>query len=395
MDQFSVTADSARIDFLRVIENRQVLLQQILGQVVATSGLTQEMTSNFLNLYKNFEGLLLATPAPGLVYRYGERVARVTFHSLQTVGKNYSGHICVNHLWKGDGGFVLVEDVFLFGRPSEIFRYDSNESPPVRRRTTLLNNDKKKLFSQPMIYEIISHADRLMMGTLSGLLLPQDRICFYIERLGLIESLADEVNCLLPEEQQADVEDHANEDAINISNGDPMLRPRIIYTLTTSLGAEADDFTIHAEDHSGQDDSGEDEHYNGDSEDGDAQDAETERYKHKLQGQEEWIARDTNHAIYLVATLRTRLDNVAARERDVEDREAILKTDTAALERQKIDQENILAARAAAIEKQKLDQETALATRAITLTDVEWIARMLLRPVPEILKDLKLILVLS
>lgn len=66
--------------------------------------------------------------------------------------------------------------------------------------------------------------------------------------------------------------------------------------------------------------------------------------------------------------MRTRLDDVAARERDVEDREATLKTDTAALERQKIDQENILAVRAAAIEKQKVDQETALATRAITLT---------------------------
>ncbi|TGO34371.1 hypothetical protein BHYA_0200g00160 [Botrytis hyacinthi] len=368
MDQFFLTADSARIiDSLQVIENRQVLLQQILGQVVATSGLTQEMTSNFLNLYRKFESLLLATPVPGLVYRYGERVAQVTFHSLQTVGKNDSGYVCVHHLWKGDGGFVLVEDVFLFGRPSEIFQYSSHESPPVRRRTTLLNDEKKKFYSQPMIYEIVSLADRLMMGTLSGLLLPQDRVCFYIERLGLVESFADDASCFLLEKQKVDVKEHDDGDLFR-SDGDSMFGPRIIHTPATSISAEADEFTIHAEDHSDQDDSGEDEQYYSSGEDEDTQDDAREIYEQEIQGQEEWITRDTNHAICLVATLRTHLDNVSARERDVEDREATLKTDTAALERQKIDQEYILAARAAAIEKQKIDQETALATRAITLT---------------------------
>ncbi|TGO10935.1 hypothetical protein BTUL_0121g00080 [Botrytis tulipae] len=348
MDQFLLTEGSANnFNLQNVFENRQALLQQILGQVVAIPGMTQELTSKFLDLYRQFEGLLLATPVPGLVFRYGGRIAQVNFHSILNVGKNDSGHICVHHLWKGDCGFVLVEDVFSFFRSSKIFRHGYNKSPLVRRRTTLLSNEKEKLYSQPMMYEIISRAGRLMMGTSSGSLLSQDRVCFYIERVGFMERFAEDVNFLFPEEQKIDAGNNDHEDIL--SDDDSMFGPRIIQTPATSSAAESDEFTIHTDDNSDQDDVEEDQYSN--DEDEDAQDDA-----------------NTNHAIHLVATLRTRLDNVAARERDVEDREATLKTDTAALERQKIDQENILAARAAAIEKQKIDQETALATRAITLT---------------------------
>ncbi|TEY81167.1 hypothetical protein BOTCAL_0034g00310 [Botryotinia calthae] len=361
MDQFFTENYANTLGVYHVIEDRQVLLQRILDQVVAIPGMTQELTSKFVNLYREFEGLLVATPAPALAFRYGHRVAIVTFHSLKNVGKNDDGDICVHHLWKGDCGFVLVEDIFLFSTKSQIFRHNFNRSPLVRRRTTLLNSEQDKLYCQPMMYEIISRADRLMMGTWSGSLLPQDRVCFYIERFGLEEFSAEEANILLPEEHKV----NADDDDDVLSGDDSMLEPRIIHTPATSSAADTDEFTIQAHDNS---DPGEDEQDYSDSEDDDAQDDATERYQQKIQGQEEWTARDTNHVIYLVATLRTRLGNVAARERDVEDREAILKTETAALERQKIDQENMLAVRAASIEKQKVDQETALATRAITLT---------------------------
>lgn len=176
--------------------------------------MTQELTSKVLDLYRQFAGLLLATPVPGLVFRYGGRIAQVNCHSIQNVGKNDSGHICVHHLWKGDCGFVLVEDVLSLFRSSKIFRHGYNKSPLVRRRTTLLSNEKEKLYSQPMMYEIISRAGRLMMRTSSGSLLSQDRVCFYIERMGFIERFADDVNFLFPEEQIIDAENNDDEDIL-------------------------------------------------------------------------------------------------------------------------------------------------------------------------------------
>ncbi|KAF7915424.1 hypothetical protein EAE99_010197 [Botrytis elliptica] len=188
MDQVFKTCseDPIPLELNTSIENGEAVIQQIIGQIVHHPKSTQKSIKDITFIHERFKSLLLTSPAPSLVFRYGPSGAAVTFHSLKCAQIDSEGEIMISHLWKCTSGFLQVDDSFTFEKLEELRFIKTNEGAPLnRRRITFLGSDKKELFVENLKCDITVTHDCLVMFTTHDGFAKNLVSCFYIDGRGL------------------------------------------------------------------------------------------------------------------------------------------------------------------------------------------------------------------
>ncbi|KAF7926093.1 uncharacterized protein EAE97_010393 [Botrytis byssoidea] len=163
MDQVSKTCSEnpTPLQLNTSLENGDAVMQQIF-----VKSATQKSIKDITFIHENFKSLLLTTPAPSLVFRYGPSGAAVTFHSLNYAQIDSKGKIMISHLWKCTSGSLQVDDSFIFEKPEELRFIEVNEGAPMnRRRISLLGSDKEELSVERIKCDITVALNCLVMFT--------------------------------------------------------------------------------------------------------------------------------------------------------------------------------------------------------------------------------------
>ncbi|TGO64793.1 hypothetical protein BOTNAR_0084g00250 [Botryotinia narcissicola] len=157
------------------LENGEAVMQQIIGQIVLHPSSTQKSIKDITFIHEKFKSLLLTTPAPSLVFRYGLGGAAVTFLSLKCAQIDSEGKIMISHLWKCTSGFIQVDDSFTFEKPEELRFIEVNEGAPMnRRRISFLGSDKEELIFDSDSQSIMASFIHTPAGTSAT---DEDRAC--------------------------------------------------------------------------------------------------------------------------------------------------------------------------------------------------------------------------
>lgn len=178
--------DPIEVNLNTSLENSEALVQQIIGQIVLHPNSTENSIREITFIHEKFKSLLLTTPVPSLVFRYGPSGVAATFDSLKCAEIDSEGKIMISHLWKCTSGFLLVDDCFTFEKFEELRFIEANDGAPLnRRRITFLGRDKKELFVERVKCDItVTHGCLVMFTTHDGF--TKNLIsCFYIDGRGL------------------------------------------------------------------------------------------------------------------------------------------------------------------------------------------------------------------
>ncbi|KAM3157659.1 hypothetical protein ABEW05_001807 [Botrytis cinerea] len=188
MDQIFKTCseDPIQVNLNTSLGISEALVQQIIGQIVLHPNSTENSIREITFINEKFRSLLLTTPVPSLVFRYGPSGVAATFDSLKCAGIDSEGKIMISHLWKCTSGFLLVDDCFTFEKFEELRFIEANDGAPLnRRRITFLGRDKKELFVERVKCDItVTHGFLVMFTTHDGF--TKNLVsCFYIDGRGL------------------------------------------------------------------------------------------------------------------------------------------------------------------------------------------------------------------
>ncbi|KAF7903951.1 hypothetical protein EAF00_001285 [Botryotinia globosa] len=188
MDQVFKTCseDPIPLELNTSLENGEAVMQKIISQIALHPNSTQKSINDITFIHEKFNSLLLTTPAPSLVFRYGPSGAAVTFHSLKCAQIDSEGKILISHLWKCTSGFLQVDDSFTFEKPEELRFVEVNERAPMnRRRISFLGSDKEELFVERIKCDITVALNSLVMFTTHNGFAKNLVSCFYIDGRGL------------------------------------------------------------------------------------------------------------------------------------------------------------------------------------------------------------------
>ncbi|KAJ8064224.1 hypothetical protein OCU04_006572 [Sclerotinia nivalis] len=117
-----------------------------------------------LKATENLRSLLLASPAPSLVFRFGLEVNDITFLHRGNIRFNSEIQaVAIHHLWKTVGGYVSVQDVIFFTQISELKAIQPQGRPVVRRVVTLLNNNLQDPGFECMKCDLVMRGDYVLM----------------------------------------------------------------------------------------------------------------------------------------------------------------------------------------------------------------------------------------
>ncbi|KAF5875714.1 uncharacterized protein Bfra_011477 [Botrytis fragariae] len=95
--------------------------------------------------------LLLASPEPSLIFRFGLESRDVTFVRVKSANFRGSEQVfALEHLWKTPGGYVIVRDLLYFTHILKLKDFRLQESPAVQRLITLLDNHEQNPGFEPM-----------------------------------------------------------------------------------------------------------------------------------------------------------------------------------------------------------------------------------------------------
>ncbi|KAF7957317.1 hypothetical protein EAE96_002903 [Botrytis aclada] len=239
------------LDLKRSLENGEALMQQIIGQIVLHPNSTQKSIKEITLIHEKFMSLLLTTPAPSLVLRYGPSGAAVTFHSLKFASVDSGGKIMISHLWKYASGFLLVDDSFTFEKPQELRFIETDEGAPLNsRRITVLGRNRKELFVESMKCHITVTDGCLVMFTTHDRFAKNSVSCFYIDGRGLkkletamstpLRSDEDDISAEVLQTKDSDTEQNTAFDSVSQTTDQRLINtPAGTSTINEDRGFEA------------------------------------------------------------------------------------------------------------------------------------------------------------
>ncbi|KAF7867059.1 uncharacterized protein EAF02_009845 [Botrytis sinoallii] len=122
------------------------------------------LKDSLVNQSEKIKPLLLASPEPSLIYRFGLESRDVTFVRVKSANSRSSELVfALEHLWKIPGGYVIVRDLIYFTHIPTLKNIQLQGIPAVQRLIILLDNYEQNPRFEPLKCSLVMRGGLVLM----------------------------------------------------------------------------------------------------------------------------------------------------------------------------------------------------------------------------------------